>query len=360
MLNKIEKLVEDGNWHTLEELREKTALSDRNLKEYFDFLKKYGLFEINSTEKKVRLTKHLRSIDDKNTRRLKDLVASKLMFSGAFLSSLLVFIIALALFYRSTLILTTQPLSELILSSSWHPWRGEFGFYPFIMGTLWVTALAMVISIPPSLLTSIYLAEYAPSKVRGLIKPLIDLLAGIPSVVYGLWGVLFVIPLIRQYVAPFVGTTTIGYSVLAGGIVLAIMVFPVIISVSEEVFRTVSFGMREASYALGSTKWQTVKHVVMRKALPGVIAAIILGFSRAFGETMAVLMVVGNVAKVPSSLFDPAYPLPSLIANNYGEMMSIPLYDSALLLAALILLLVVAFFNVVARIVLLRIERRAA
>jgi len=117
--------------------------------------------------------------------------------------------------------------------------------------------------------------------------------------------------------------------------------------------------VREASFALGATKWETVKHVVVRKALPGFLAATILGFSRAFGETMAVLMVMGNVAKAPSSLFDPAYSLPALIANNYGEMMSIPLYDSALLFAALILLLVIAFFSILARIVLLRVERRS-
>jgi len=221
-----------------------------------------------------------------------------------------------------------------------------------------VTGLAMLLAIPICLFSAIYLAEYAPNKVRGTIKPLIDLLAGIPSVVYGLWGLLLVVPLIR-YVAPFVGAATTGYSVLAGGTVLAIMVFPIIISVSEEVFRTVPFEVREASFALGATKWETVKHVVVRKALPGFLAAIILGFSRAFGETMAVLMVMGNVAKAPSSLFDPAYSLPALIANNYGEMMSIPLYDSALLFAALILLLVIAFFSILARVVLIRVERRS-
>ena len=293
-----------------------------------------------------------------NTRRLKDLVASKIMFSAAILSSLIVLITALALFYRSMPILKTQSLSDLLLSSSWHPWRGEFGFYPFIMGTLWVTALAMVLSIPISLLTSIYLAEYAPSKVRGIMKPMMDLLAGIPSVVYGLWGVLVVVPLIREYVAPLAGVISTGYTVLAGGIVLAIMVFPIIISVSEEVIRAVPRETREASMALGATRWQTVKHVVIRSSLPGIIAAIILGFGRAFGETMAVLMVVGNVPKAPSSLYDPAYPLPALIANNYGEMMSIPLYDSALLLAALILLLTVLLFSVAAEIILVRIKRR--
>ena len=186
---------------------------------------------------------------------------------------------------------------------------------------------------------------------------MIDLLAGIPSVVYGLWGVLVVVPLIRDYVAPLMGVTTTGYTVLAGGTVLAIMVFPVIISISEEVIRAVPQHVREASMALGATKWQTVKHAVMRSAFPGIVAAIILGFGRAFGETMAVLMVVGNVVKVPTSLFDPAYPLPALIANKYGEMMSIPSYDSALMLAALLLLLIVLVFSVAAALLLARIKR---
>jgi len=290
-------------------------------------------------------------------RRIKDLLASRLMLTATIFSSLIVFLIAFVLFQKGSLILTTKPLSELLFSSSWYPWRGQFGFYPFIAGTFWVTALAMILAIPVCLLSAIYLAEYASKSVREVIKPLVDLLAGIPSVVYGLWGVLAIVPLIRDYLAPLAGAATTGYSVLAGGMVLAIMVFPIIISVSEEVFRAVPYEVREASLALGATRWQTVKHVVIRKALPGVVAAVILGFSRAFGETMAVLMVVGNAPKAPSSVFDPAYPLPALIANSYGEMMSIPLYDSALLLAALILLLVVFSFSVVARVILMRIER---
>jgi phosphate transport system permease protein len=290
-------------------------------------------------------------------RRLQDLVASIFMLFTTVFSVLLVFVIAFALIQKSTPLLTTHPLNELLLSSSWSPLDGKFGFLPFIAGTLWVTALAMALSIPPSLLTSIYLAEYASSKVRGIIKPMIDLLAGIPSVVYGLWGVLVVVPLIRDYVAPLMGVTTTGYTVLAGGIVLAIMVFPVIISISEEVIRAVPQHVREASMALGATKWQTVKHAVMRSAFPGIAAAIMLGFGRAFGETMAVLMVVGNGTKVPTSLFDPAQPLPVLIANNYGEMMSIPSYDSALMLAALFLLLIVLVFSAAAALLLARIKR---
>jgi len=290
-------------------------------------------------------------------RRLKDFLASRLMLSATVFSTLLVIVIVVGLYLKSRPILSVQPLSKLLFSSSWHPMTGEFGLYPFLMGTLWVTGVAMIIAIPLCLLTSIYLAEYAPKRVRGVVKPMIDLLAGIPSVVYGLFGILLIVPLTKSIASAF-GSTTNGYNVLSGGIVLAMMVFPVIIAISTEVIETVPYGMREASLALGSTKWQATKLVVSRGALPGLIAAIVLGFARAFGETMAVLMVVGNVAKAPSSVFDPAYPLPALIANNYGEMMSVPLYGSALLFAALLLLAVVFLFSVGARIILVRVERR--
>ena len=292
-----------------------------------------------------------------NKRLLKDALAGRFMLLLTIFAGLIVFLMAIGLYQRSRPILAIKSLGELLFSTSWHPLRKEFGFFPFIMGSLWVTGVAVVIAIPLCLLTAIFLSEYAPRYVREWTKPLIDLLAGIPSVVYGVWGVLVIVPLIKNHIAPFFGTFSSGYSVLAGGIVLAIMVFPIIIHVSLEVFRTVPYEIREASLSLGATKWQTIKHVVIRKALPGVIAAIVLGLSRAFGETMAVLMVAGNVAKAPSSVLDPAYPLPALIANNYGEMLSVPLYDSALLLACLVLLLVVLFFNVIARVVLIRVER---
>lgn len=287
----------------------------------------------------------------------------------AFAAALVLFI-ALALFMRARPLLEIAPLSDLLTSTSWRPLRGEFGFWPFIVGTIWVTVLAMLLAVPPCLLCAIYLAEYAPRPLREAVKPLIDLLAGIPSVVYGLWGTLTVVPLVRD-LAPWVGATLgfipllradnpTGYSILAGGVVLAVMVFPVIISTAEEVIRAVPDGLREATLALGATRWQMVKGVVLRRAMPGVIAAVVLGFSRAFGETMAVMMVVGNVVQIPRSIFDAAYPLSALIANNYGEMMSIPLYDAALLAAALILLLVVLVFTLLARLALLRAVRRAA
>jgi phosphate transport system permease protein len=268
----------------------------------------------------------------------------------------LAFLVAIGLFWKARPILAQKSLLHLLFSSSWHPLKGAFGFYPFILGTLSVTLIAVALAVPVSILSAIYLAEYARHRIQGVVGPLLDILAGIPSVVYGLWGVIVIVPLVRT-LGHMVGASTSGYSLLAGGIILAIMVFPIIISVSTEVLRAVPAEARETALALGATRWETTKYVVLRSAQPGLLAAIVLGFSRAFGETMAVLMVVGNVAQVPRSLFAPAYPLPALIANNYGEMMSIPLYDSALMVAALILLVVVAMFNLAAHLTLRRIER---
>ena len=291
-------------------------------------------------------------------RQTQDIVARKLMALVTVSCSLLVLLIAAGLIFKAKPILALKPVSDLLFSSAWHPMKGQFGFLPFIMGTLWVTGVAVVVAVPISLLTAIYLSEYAGRRMRRVMGPLIDLLAGIPSVIYGVWGVLLIVPLVKNHIAPFFGTFSSGYTVLTAGIVLAVMIFPVIISVCVEVFASIPVGLREASLSLGATRWQTVKHVVLRRALPGIIAANVLGLSRAFGETMAVLMVAGNVVALPHSVLDPAYPLPALIANNYGEMMSVPLYDSALLLAALILFGVVLVFSIISRLVLIRVEKR--
>ena len=317
------------------------------------------------------------------SREARDRLAAGLTAVAAILCLALAFGIAVALLAKSRPVLATTPVARLLLSSSWHPMKREFGLYPFIIGTFWVSGLAMAIAIPICLLTAVYISEYSHRRLRSMTKPLLDLLAGIPPVVFGLWGVLVIVPLVGKLApavfrqsrwlatVPLVGKRLVtlvtptggfstGYSVLAGGIVLAIMIFPIVISVTEEVLRKVPVEARAASLALGATRWQTTKHVLLRAALPGVFAAVVLGFSRAFGETMAVLMVVGNVPAIPHSLFDPAYPLPALIANNYGEMMSIPLYDSALMFVALVLLVLVLLFNLLATLVLRSVERRLA
>jgi len=279
------------------------------------------------------------------------------MFLAVAFANSIVLLIALGLFIKSMPILTKKSILDLLLSSSWHPLQGEFGFYPVIIGTLEVTAIAMILAVPVCLLSAIYLSEYAHHRFRDLARVVIDIMAAIPSVIYGLWGVIVVVPFVHA-LGKALDTPTTGYSLLAGGIILAIMVSPIIISVSVEVLHTVPLQAREAALALGTTKWEAIKHVVLRSALHGILSAIVLGFARAFGETIAVLMIVGNVPKVPRSIFDPAYPLPALLANNYGEMMSIPLYNSALLLSALILLLIVSAFNITAHLTLMRIEKR--
>lgn len=304
-------------------------------------------------------------------RTLKDVLAEKAMFILALVVSSLILFIAFGLIVRSAPILKDKPLFELLFSAKWRPSSGYFGFAPFILGTVWVTLVAMILAIPASLLTAIYLAEYASKKTRGFLKPIFDLLSGISPVIFGVWGVLTIVPLVKDYLMPFANNVLgfvpflrtdnfSGFSVFSAGVVLAIMVFPVMTSVAEEVIHSIPQEARESSLALGATKWETIKYVILKKARAGIIAAIILGLSRAFGETIAVLMVVGNVVQIPKSLFDAAYTLPALIANNYGEMMSIPLYDSALLLAALILLAVTVSFNIFAWVILLRIEKQYA
>jgi phosphate transport system permease protein len=289
-------------------------------------------------------------------RRAKDRQARRLFWLLAALPVLLITAILVLLFIRSWPILHTKSLVDLFGGRTWLPNKGLFGFLPFIVGTIWVTIVAMVISVPPCILTAIFLAEYARPRLQSMMKPLLDLLSAIPSVVYGVWGMLTIVPLVDSIgpkVSNVLGVVPIfkshnptGFSVLAGGIVLAVMIAPFIIAVTYEVLRTVPAGYREASLAVGATKWETVKYAVLPQTMSGIVAGSVLGASRALGETMAVLMVVGNVPKVSLSIFDPAYPLPALIANNYGEMMSIPLYDAALMTAALVLLVIVLLFNI--------------
>ena len=291
------------------------------------------------------------------SRILTDTIGSQVMKYITWFSIVLLFFIAFGLVYKSIPILRTESLNELLFSTEWFPLRGQFGLWPFIVSTLWVTGIAIFIAVPLCLLSAIYLSEYAPKKILQWINPFIDILAGIPSVIFGIWGIIVIVPFVRDYVAPAIGKTSTGYCILTGGLVLSIMVFPIIIHVLLDVFNTISANLRNASLSLGATKWQTIKYVVLRKAGPGIVSAVVLGLSRAFGETLAVLMVVGNVARIPTSSLDAGYPLTALLANNYGEMLSIPLYDSALLFSSLVLFFIVLVFNILSRIILRRVER---
>jgi phosphate transport system permease protein len=290
------------------------------------------------------------------SRKIKELIASGTIKIAHIFIIAVAFFIVIVLFIKSWPILVSTPIQTLLFSSVWHPSNHQFGFFPFIFGSLAVTAIAMIISAPICLLAAMYMSEYAGKRLREWMRLLIDLMAGIPSVIFGLFGILTIVPLV-SLTGKIFGISTTGYSLLAGGIILAIMVFPFITSVSLEIFLAIPIEAREASLALGTTKWETVRHILLKTASQGIVAAIVLGFARAFGETIAVMMVVGNVPTVASSLFDPVYPLPALIANNYGEMMSIPLYDSAMMFAALLLMLVVSGFSFASHLVLHRMER---
>lgn len=267
-------------------------------------------------------------------------------------------VIGIVLYYKSLPAIRSLSWGTLLTSSEWKPLKGAFGFFPFIMGTLWVTGIAIVIALPLCLLAAFYITEYAPSGIRKILAPFVNLLSGIPPVIFGVWGVLFIIPLVQNHIAPHFVEFSTGYSVLAGGIVLAVMIFPLIVSIVCEVLNTIPRELKDASLTLGATRWETLYKVSLRKAQTGIIAATVLAVSRAFGETIAVLMVCGNDPAVPHSVFDAGYPLPALIANNYGEMMSVPMYDSALMFAAFLLFIIIVVFNIVSRLILNRVERR--
>ena len=237
-------------------------------------------------------------------------------------------------------------LGELLTGTEWKPSQGLFGFRPFIHGTLAVTMLSICFSLPLSLLTAVFITEYAPKYLKSIVNPALDILASLPSVVFGVWGVLTLIP-------------KFGYSLLTASLVLGVMVLPIMVSLFCEIFATVPTDMRDSSFALGATRWQTTRKVVLRKSLPGIFAAVVLALSKCIGETIAVMMVCGCVPRLRGSWLDPFYTLPALIGNNYGEMASIPLYESAIMFAALLLLLLVLLFNILSRVMLYRIEKNS-
>jgi phosphate transport system permease protein len=325
--------------------------------------------EIEITPEDIKNEGRLARPSTAASRVRQDRIAKRAFFIFTLLPVVLILVITIALIVRSWPLISEYSLSSLLFGSTWKPNDGQFGFMPFILGTVWVTVVGVTLSVPLCLLVAIYLAEYAHSATRAFAKPILDLLAAIPPVVYGVWGLLAIVPFVDDVVAPFaekylsaipifaVNQPT-GFGILSAGIVIAVMISPLVISIIFEVFTTVPNDLRHASLAMGATQWQTIRNIVIPQVMPGIIAAVVLGASRALGETIAVLMVVGNVPNMPTSIFDSAYPLPALIANNYGEMMSIPLYDAALLGAALVLLVVILIFNIISMLVLQRMLRK--
>ncbi len=246
-------------------------------------------------------------------------------------------VITLFIFIEGVPVIGKVGFFNFIFGMKWAPSLGYFGIFPMIVGTVLVTLGAAVIGVPVALACSIFLTEFAPKRVRTFVRPAIQLLAGIPSVVYGFWGLTFIVPLIRTYLG---GP---GLSILAGSIILAIMILPTIISISEVSLLSLPSLYKQGSLALGATHWQTIHSVLIPAAKSGIMAAIILGIGRAIGETMAVIMVLGNAVAMPGSILDPARTLTTNIGIEMGYASGD--HQQALFATGIVLLVIIMILN---------------
>jgi len=248
-----------------------------------------------------------------------------------------------------------------LLSTEWNPVAGRFGALPFIYGTLVSSLLALAIGVPLSLGIAVYLTEIASPRVRAILTPVIELLAAIPSVIIGLWGIFVLAPFVREHLAeplmehlgflPLFKGPAYGYSVLTASLVLAIMIIPIISSISREAILAVPRLQKEGALALGATRFEMITSVVLPYARGAIFGAIMLGLGRAIGETMAVTMVIGNTPKLFTSLLHPGYTMAAVIANEFTEATG-DLYLSALIEIGLILFIISMLVNVLARLVI--------
>ncbi len=279
---------------------------------------------------------------------------------GFFALIVIVLLVSLGiqLYLSSRLAIGSLGFWNFVKGTTWDPVTGVFGALPFIYGTLVTSFLALLIATPLGVGTAIFLAETAPKWLKSLLQPLVELLAGIPSVIYGLWGIFVLSPLMANTVEPFLINKfgylplfkgyPLGIGFLTASIILAIMIVPFIISVSTEVLSTVPVPLKEGMYALGATRWETLKKIALPYAKSGIFGSIVLALARALGETMAVTMVIGNTPQISKSLLAPGYTMAAVIANEFTEATS-DSYLSALIAVAFILLLITLLVNAIAR-----------
>lgn len=244
--------------------------------------------------------------------RGREKIIEKVLFASASVSILAIATITVYVFYSGLPLIFELGFRDFILNAQWRPMQGIFGIYPMIIGSIMVTVGALVLAVPLGVAGAVFLAEFAPQKMSSILRPSIQLLAGIPSVIFGFWGLITLVPLLRSV---FGGS---GFSALAGSIILAIMILPTIISISEDSIRSVPKHYKEGSLSLGSTHWQAVKHILLPSSRQGIITAVVLGMGRAIGETMAIIMVAGNVPAMPGSFLDPVRTLTGNIVIEIG------------------------------------------
>jgi phosphate transport system permease protein len=281
-------------------------------------------------------------------------------FAAALVILALIALVGLELYYGARLAIPKFGLGFLA-SSEWDPVSDRYGALPFIFGTLVSSLLALLIAVPLGVAAALFLTELAPFRIRQPIVTVIEMLAAVPSVIFGLWGIFVLIPWLRDHLfvwlkhwlgfLPFFQGPIYGVSMLAGGIIVAIMILPIVTSISREILRSVPGLQREAAYALGATRWEVIRIAVLSYARRGLFGAAVLGLGRALGETMAVTMVIGNRPEISASLFAPGYTLASVIANEFTETTS-DLYSSALFELGLVLFAVTILVNVAAQLML--------
>ncbi|TJX13461.1 phosphate ABC transporter permease subunit PstC [Tissierella creatinini] len=250
-------------------------------------------------------------------------------------------LITVFIFTKGIPLIAKVGVVNFIFGMKWSPSQGSYGIFPMIVGTISVTLGAAIIGIPIAICCSIFLAEFAPATLRNIFRPAIQLLAGIPSVVYGFWGVLFIVPMIRNYLG---GP---GLSILAGSIILAIMILPTIISITEVTILALPRHYKDGALALGLTHWQTIRHLLLPAAKSGIVAAIILGLGRAVGETMAVIMVVGNAVALPETILDPVRTMTTNIGIEMGYASGE--HQQALFATGIVLFIIIMIMNATAQ-----------
>lgn len=254
---------------------------------------------------------------------------------------------------------------SFLWTSTWNPAHGIFGALTYLVGTFWVTGIALVISVPVAIFSALFLSDYAPKWLSGIVSTLMEMLAGIPSIVFGAFGITFMVPLLRDHVEPFLANTLgqrwdffsgdpMGYGILAAGIVVGFMIVPLVATVTRDSLMMVPHEMVEASYALGATKAETVFFVKLKAVVPGMVGSFILGFGRAVGETMAVLLLIGNQAAVPRTIQDVGYTISALLANTFTYAVIDPLYAASEVELGLILLMITLIVNTFGRSLLMR------
>jgi phosphate transport system permease protein len=304
------------------------------------------------------------------TRRLEhgDVIFRTLTIVAALLTCLAVIAIGIQLWSSSSLA-REQFGWSFLTNVNWDPVAQDFGALSFIYGTLQTASLALIIAIPIGLGIAIFLSELAPDWLRQPLGFLVELLAAVPSVVYGLWSLYVFIPVVAKPTAQFLNANlsfvplfegpVFGPSRLAASLILAIMILPTISAVSRDVFLAIPRAQREAALALGATRWETISQVLVPYGLSGILGAVILGLGRALGETMAVTMVIGNNRDLSASLLHPGYTMASIIANEFAEATD-PLYLQALIEIALVLFVITLLLNILARVLVWRVAQRAA